>query len=106
MSHPDFRKIVSLAVAGLFACMALAQSLIICPDCSHEAAGGNFCQHCGASLKKTESTDSGSTAAMAPLAEVPAGVVPVPVDDDAVVPVVPAPPASEADCGLVQALLR
>ncbi|MGI5867845.1 MAG: hypothetical protein ACOX9C_00165 [Kiritimatiellia bacterium] len=58
MSYIDFRKIVSLAVAGLLACMALAQGLIICPDCSHEATGGNFCQHCGASLKKTEATAS------------------------------------------------
>jgi len=69
MSHPDFRKIVSLAAACLLACGAIAQSLVVCPACSHESSGGNFCQHCGAPLEKTAAASARNPAAETPPAE-------------------------------------
>ena len=83
MSYPDFRKIVSLAAACLLACAAVAQSLVVCPACSHESAGGNFCQHCGAPFAKAAAEPAGNPAAETPPPEAGAPAIPrAPADDD------------------------
>ena len=71
MSYPDFGKIASLVVVCLFACAAVAQSLVVCPACSHESTGGNFCQHCGAPLGKTAAAPADRPAAETSPAEPP-----------------------------------
>ena len=56
------KNLLSLAAVGLLVFVAAAEGLVICPACSHESAGGNFCGHCGAALAK----DAPASAAVAP----------------------------------------
>lgn len=85
MSCPDFRQILSMAVTCLLTCMAVAQHLIVCPACSHESSGGNFCQHCGSPLSTTDASPVVLRVPETPPAEVETPTTPEApaIDDDA-----------------------